>query len=55
MGVIRSSGLLTQAIEFLKRAGQPEDIAAVCSFLASPAAGYVTGQTFGVNGGRVIV
>ena len=39
----------------MKRAGQPEDIAAVCSFLASPAAGYVTGQTFGVNGGRVIV
>jgi 2-hydroxycyclohexanecarboxyl-CoA dehydrogenase len=38
----------------MKRAGQPQDIAAACAFLASEAAGYVTGQTFGVNGGRVI-
>ncbi len=38
----------------MKRAGQPEDIAAACSYLASEAAGYVTGQTLGVNGGRVI-
>jgi 2-hydroxycyclohexanecarboxyl-CoA dehydrogenase len=38
----------------MKRAGQPEDIAAACGFLASEAAGYITGQTFGVNGGRVI-
>ena len=37
----------------MKRAGRPEDIAAACSFLASEAAGYVTGQTLGVNGGRV--
>jgi NAD(P)-dependent dehydrogenase (short-subunit alcohol dehydrogenase family) len=35
------------------RAGQPEDIAAACAFLASPDAGYITGQTFGVNGGRL--
>jgi len=34
------------------RAGQPEDIAAACAFLASPDAGYITGQTIGVNGGR---
>jgi len=34
------------------RAGQPEDIAAAVAFLASPDAGYITGQTFGVNGGR---
>jgi 2-hydroxycyclohexanecarboxyl-CoA dehydrogenase len=38
----------------MKRAGKPEDIAAACAFLASEAAGYITGQTFGVNGGRVI-
>jgi 2-hydroxycyclohexanecarboxyl-CoA dehydrogenase len=38
----------------MKRAGVPEDIAAACGFLASEAAGYITGQTFGVNGGRVI-
>jgi 2-hydroxycyclohexanecarboxyl-CoA dehydrogenase len=35
------------------RAGQPEDIAAMVAFLASDEAGYITGQTFGVNGGRV--
>ena len=38
----------------MKRAGRPEDIAAACSFLASEAASYITGQTIGVNGGRVI-
>ena len=34
------------------RAGQPEDIAAACAFLASEEAGYITGQILGVNGGR---
>jgi 2-hydroxycyclohexanecarboxyl-CoA dehydrogenase len=38
----------------MKRVGQPQDIGAACGFLASEAAGYITGQTFGVNGGRVI-
>jgi 2-hydroxycyclohexanecarboxyl-CoA dehydrogenase len=38
----------------MKRAGQPHDIAAACSFLASEAAGYVTGQTLNVNGGLVL-
>ena len=37
----------------MKRAGLPEELAAACSFLASPQASYVTGQTIGVNGGRV--
>ena len=36
----------------VRRAGQPEDIAATCAFLASAEAGYITAQTFGVNGGR---
>lgn len=31
--------------------GTPEDIAAAVAYLASPAAGYVTGQTLSVNGG----
>lgn len=43
------------AIAPMKRAGSPEDIAAACSYLASEAAGYVTGQTLSVNGGRYLV
>jgi 2-hydroxycyclohexanecarboxyl-CoA dehydrogenase len=36
----------------MKRAGKPEDIAAACSYLCSEGAGYVTGHTLSVNGGR---
>lgn len=35
----------------LGRLGRPEDVAAAVSFLASPAAAYVTGTTIHVNGG----
>ncbi len=36
------------------RPGEPEEVAAVCTFLCSDAAGYVTGQIIGVNGGAVV-
>jgi 3-oxoacyl-[acyl-carrier protein] reductase len=35
----------------LGRLGQADEIAAVVAFLASPAAGYITGSTVHVNGG----
>jgi len=38
----------------LKRAGQPEDVANVVSFLVSPAADYITGQIIHIDGGMVM-
>ena len=35
----------------LGRLGRPEDVAAVVRFLATPGAGYITGETIHVNGG----
>ena len=39
----------------LKRLGQPDEIAPVVSFLASPAAAWVNGQNILVNGASVFV
>jgi 2-hydroxycyclohexanecarboxyl-CoA dehydrogenase len=36
----------------VKRIGQPNDMAAAVAFLASEDAGYITGHTLSVNGGR---
>jgi 2-hydroxycyclohexanecarboxyl-CoA dehydrogenase len=41
---------VTRAIP-LGRVGTPEDVAEAVVFLASPAAGYITGQTISVSGG----
>ncbi len=38
----------------VRRLGEPEDIAAAASYLASESAGYVTGQVLVVDGGLVI-
>ena len=38
----------------IRRQGEPADIAGACAWLVSDEAGYVTGQTIGVNGGRYI-
>jgi 3-oxoacyl-[acyl-carrier protein] reductase len=39
----------------LGRLGAPEDIAHAVAFLASPLAGYITGETLHVNGGMYMV
>lgn len=44
-----------QAQIALERLGRPEDIAAAVAFLASPEAGYITGETLHVNGGLHMV
>ncbi|MGY8780833.1 MAG: 3-oxoacyl-[acyl-carrier-protein] reductase [Fidelibacterota bacterium] len=39
----------------LGRTGSPDDIASTALFLASDEAGYITGQTFTVDGGMVMI
>ncbi|WP_152347784.1 SDR family NAD(P)-dependent oxidoreductase [Brevibacterium sp. CFH 10365] len=39
----------------IRRASQPDDIVGATMFLASPEAGYITGQTLVVDGGRQFI
>jgi NAD(P)-dependent dehydrogenase (short-subunit alcohol dehydrogenase family) len=36
----------------MKRHAQPEEVAALFAFLASPAAAYITGQCISIDGGE---
>ena len=56
-------GILTDRIRELKlsaansamgRFGDPSEFAAACAFLCSKQAGYITGQTLGVDGGSLV-
>jgi 2-hydroxycyclohexanecarboxyl-CoA dehydrogenase len=38
----------------VRRVGEPGDIANACAWLCQESSSYVTGQTIGVNGGRVV-
>ncbi|RZM36281.1 MAG: SDR family oxidoreductase [Sphingomonas sp.] len=51
----KSEALIQSMIDAnpMKRLGQPEDIASVVAFLASPDGGWVNGQTIRANGGFV--
>lgn len=56
LGHYQPGELMRQWIEGipLKRAGTPEDVAALVAFLASDDAGYITVQTVNVDGGLIM-
>lgn len=45
---------LTAADTPMRRFGDPSEFAAACAFLCSKQAGYITGQTLGVDGGALL-
>ena len=47
---IRRMGLDVPA----RRIGTPEELGATCAFLSSKQAGYITGQTIGIDGGALV-
>jgi len=52
--VRNKAGELIKKMIPMRRLGQPEDVARVAVFLASPEAGYVTGQVLTVDGGLTL-
>lgn len=58
-GMVKSSGLSREAVVDnlkkeipMRRFGEPSELAALATFLASPAASYITGTSIPVDGGR---
>ena len=53
-GLVASEQVATAlaGLHALQRLGTPEDIAATTTFLLGPEAGWISGQIFGVDGGR---
>ncbi len=49
----RAIDILTRGVP-LRRLGTPAEVAAAVCFLASPDAGYITGETLGVSGGLIL-
>jgi NAD(P)-dependent dehydrogenase (short-subunit alcohol dehydrogenase family) len=69
LGTIDTIGLAEQAAEsaemaeriqrqlgryIIRRLGQPQDVAGLVTFLVSPLASWITGQTYPVNGGYTV-
>ena len=59
--IARSRGVdpeeqITQAAKAapMRRLGDPADFGAACAFLCSHQAGYITGQTLGIDGGSLL-
>ena len=52
-GELPTTDVLSKMIP-VRRTGRPDDVAAACAFLCTEDAGYVTGQSINVNGGRYL-
>jgi NAD(P)-dependent dehydrogenase (short-subunit alcohol dehydrogenase family) len=54
-GAVRERTTMLGNTTLLDRAAQPDEIAETIAFLASPRAGYITGATIAVDGGRTAI